>query len=113
MDPESPAHTQAWPANAQSAVARRAGAAVGPGRVLADLVVAAGVGPLGAFIDIWGAERGQGWGDRGGAPHAPCHPHAPSGRVHTNAVQLPRVRDESQWALVSISPYELSRENEK
>ena len=37
----------------------------------------------------------------------------PSGRVRTNAVQLPRAQDESQWALVSISPWESSRDDEK
>lgn len=51
--PKTPARTQAWPANTQRVVARRAGAAVAPWGVLAELVVATGVGPLGAFINIW------------------------------------------------------------
>lgn len=41
------------------------------------------------------------------------HPHTPLGRVRTNAVQLPRAQDESQWALVSISCWESGGGDEK
>lgn len=52
VSPETPARTQARPASTQRAVAGRAGAAIRPRGVLAELVVAAGVGPLGAFVNI-------------------------------------------------------------
>lgn len=70
VSPETPARTQARPASTQRVVARRAGTAIGPCSVLAELVVAAGVGTLGTFVDIWGAERG--WGDGEVAPRSRC-----------------------------------------
>lgn len=75
--PETPARTPAWPASAQRAVARRAGTAICPCGVLAKLVVAAGVGPLSTFIDIWRTKKGQSWGGWHHSGGAPCYLHAP------------------------------------
>lgn len=52
-------------------------------------------------------------GDGEVAPVVPYHPHACLGRVRTNAVQLPRAQDESKRALISIGPWESSRDDEK
>ena len=103
MSPETPAGTQAWPASTQRVVARRAGTAIGPCGVLAELVVAAGVGPLGAFVDIWGTERGRGWEDEEVAPCGRCpSPSSCSPREGSVPMQYscpgPRMNPSGHWS---------------